>query len=428
MTSSYLIKLEAGILQVSFDKNKRVFGDCIVKDAEKSLQELISSGTLTGGGLLKINGRMSLPVSYTIAHTLGHLYSAIAVFDPRLQAYVVVISTNPEYRLGDLIDAENNLKSHVATEDSEYSFVINLKADNILKVGFNSKITANGDRIVKETAVQLDKLMDSGRLKGKLLKISGRASVLASFVIANKLAHCYGAIALFEPKEGNTGLDRYIVAISHNPDYRVGQTLDFESNYNCHQNAKVAICGFPGIGKTVLRDGLQKAIRHKLDRADDFLYVVSGCPDGDYPAWISDTAKNNFELSEKLRKDYKAQNFTSELAQAISQGIQAIKNPLLLFDVGGKISPENEQIMSGATHAVILAKSETEVTQWQEFCQQLDLTIIAIIESDYCGTKDQIFSKSPILKGSVHFLERGQDTSSRSTIQALAKQIISLVS
>ena len=188
MTSSYLINLEADILQVSFDKDNPATGDRLIKDAQTRLEELIASGVLTGGSLLKINGRMSLPVSYTIAHTLGHLYSAIAVFDPRLKAYVIVISTNPEYRLGDLIDAETNLKSHVATEDSEYSFVINLKADNILKVGFNSKIIANGDRIVKETAAQLDKLIESGRLKGKLLKISGRASVLASYVIANKLA------------------------------------------------------------------------------------------------------------------------------------------------------------------------------------------------------------------------------------------------
>ena len=436
MTSSYLINLEADILQVSFDKDNPATGDRIVQGAQTRLEELIASGVLTGGSLLKINGRMSLPVSYTIAHTLGHLYSAIAVFDPRLQAYVVVISTNPEYQLGDLIDAENNLKSHVATEDSEYSFVINLKADNILKVGFNSKITANGDRIVKDTAAQLDKLIELGRLKGKLLKISGRASVLASYVIANKLAHCYGAIALFEPKEGDTGLDRYIVAISHNPHYQVGQTLDFESNYNCHKNAKVAICGFPGLGKTVLRDGLQKAIRQNLDRADDFLYVVSGCPDGDYPAWISDTAKNNFELSEKLRKDYKAQKFTSELAQAISQGIKAVKNPLLLFDVGGKISPENQQIMSGATHAIVLVqtggilsriKGWWQQFQWQQFCHKLGLKIIAIIYSDYRGKKDQIYTVSPIVKGSVHFLERGQNTSDRPTIQALAKQIIDLV-
>lgn len=423
--TSYKIDLEEGILKVSFDKDNPATGDRIVGDAETRLEELINSGVLAGGNLLKINGRMSIPVSYTIAHQLGHLYSAIAVFDPRLNAYVVTITTNPEYQLGTRIDAETNIKSSEDEENSnEYSFLLNLTANNILKVGFNSKIPANGDRIVKNTATQMDNLLESGKLKGKLLKISGRASVLASFVIANKLAHCYGAIALFEPKEGDRGLDRYIVAISHSPDYRVGQTLDFESSYNCDRNTKITICGSPGIGKTVLRDGLQKAIRQNLKLADDFLYVVSGCPDGDYPGWVFKTAQNDPNLAYRLRKACQAKEFTPELAQAISKGIKAIKNPLLLFDVGGKITPENEQIMSEATHAVILAKSEKELQEWSDFCQQLDLQIIAIIESDYCGQEDRIIETSPILKGIVHYLERGEDTSDRPTIQELAKQII----
>lgn len=435
--TSYNINCEEGILLVGFDKDKPATGDRIVQDAETRLEELISSGVLRGGSLLKINGRMSVPVSYTIAHKLGHLYSAIAVFDPRLKAYVVTISTNPEYQLGDHIDEETNIKSSFKEENSnEYSFLLNLTTDNILKVGFNPKIPANGDRIVKDTATQMDELLESGKLKGKLLKISGRASVLASFVIANKLAHCYGAIALFEPKEGDKGLDRYIVAISHSPDYQVGQTLDFESSYNGDRNTKITICGSPGIGKTVLRDGLQKAIRQNLKLADDFLYVVSGCPDGDYPAWVFETAKNDPDIAYRLRRACQANEFTPELARAISKGIKAIKNPLLLFDVGGKITPENEQIMSGATHVIILVKggifsiltSWWQQFQWKKFCHQLGLKVVAIIYSDYQGSKDKIYAQSNnLFKGNVHYLERGEDTSSRPVIQALAKHIINLV-
>lgn len=427
------ISLENGVLQVEIDKDNPTTGDRLVKDAEASLEELIRAGGLSGR-LLKISGRMSLPVSYAIAHSLGHLYSSVAVFDPRLKAYVVVISTSPDYQLGDRLDEDNRVIAQI-TDDAEnssaysvetLSFFVNLQQDDLLKVGFNPKLRADGDRIVRDTAAQLDRLIESGQLKGRFLKVSGRASVLASFVIANKLAHCYGAIALFEPKEGSQGLDRYIVSISHSPDYRVGQAIDFRSSYSCEHNLKIAICGCPGIGKTVLRDGLQRAIRQMLNKADDFLYVISGCPDGDYPAWVADTAKNDAELAYRLRKACQAQEFTPELARAIAQGIKAIKNPLLLFDVGGKITPENEQIMSGATHAVILAKSELEVREWQEFCERLNLTILAIIESDYCGREDRIQTMSPILKGSVHFLERGRDTSSRPTIQALARHIINL--
>lgn len=417
--------IEEGILKIGFDPDNPVTGDAIVRDAQKRLKELIDSEVLTGGTLLKINGPMSIPVSYTIAHLLGHLYSAIAVFDPRLKSYIVAISTNPEYKLGDRIG--NNGKILDSDENSEYSFLIRLAGNDTLKVGFNSKIVANNDRIVKDTAAQLDILIESGQLKGKLLKISGRASILASFVIASKLAHVYGAIAVFEPKEGEQAKDRYILTISHSPDYQVGQTLDLDSDFE-DNSAKVVLCGPPGVGKTVLRDGLQTAIRRVLlDRTDDFCYVVSGHPDGDNPAWYTATAKQDAKLAYNLRKAIQARNFTPEYARAIKNRIEAIKNPLLLFDVGGKITRENEIIMSGATHAVILASSEDKVMQWQEFCEKLKLPVIAIIESDYDAKEDRINETAPVLKASVHFLERGEDASSRPTIQALAKLIISLV-
>lgn len=297
--TSYYINFTEDILKVSFNKDNPVTGNRIAKDASDRLQELIASNVLTGGDLLKINGRMSLPVCYTIAHEVGHLYSAIAVFDPRLKAYVVVISTNPEYQLGDRIDGETNVKSSTKESSSKPSFLINLTSDNTLKVEFNPQVIARGDRIVRDTAIQANTLLESGKLKGKLLKISGRASVLASFVIASKLTHCYSAIAVFEPKEGDINLDRYIVAISHSPDYQIGDILDFSSTAN--DSVKVVLCGAPNTGKTVLRDGLKKAVRQQLkqlNKSDNFFYVISGCPDGDYN-WMSET---DIELAKKLKQ------------------------------------------------------------------------------------------------------------------------------
>ena len=264
-------------------------------------------------------------------------------------------------------------------------------------------------------------MLESGRLKGKLLKISGRASVLASFVIASKLTHCYSAIAIFEPKEGDLNIDRYIVAISHSTDYRVGDILNFSSSTK--DNVKVVLCGAPNTGKTVLRDSLKKAIRQKLNKPDDFFYVISGCPDGDYN-WMSET---DLELAKKLKQEYKAK-FTPEFAVQKAREIKNIKNLLLLFDIGGKITPENELITSFATHAIILAKNERETEQWQEFCQRLNLKVIAIINSDYEAKKNRIETTFPIFKGSVHYLERGEDTISRPTVRALAQYMINLVS
>ena len=60
----------------------------IVTEVGETLQQI----DLTGGGTLKINGRASLPVGMQIAHAVGHLFTEIACFDPKLDAYVVVIS------------------------------------------------------------------------------------------------------------------------------------------------------------------------------------------------------------------------------------------------------------------------------------------------------------------------------------------------
>jgi CRISPR-associated protein Csx3 len=58
--------------------------------------------------LLKIDGPTSLPVAYTLAHRLSHLYGAIAVCDPKLakpgkKVYIVCTSHNPDYEIGELI-------------------------------------------------------------------------------------------------------------------------------------------------------------------------------------------------------------------------------------------------------------------------------------------------------------------------------------
>jgi CRISPR-associated protein Csx3 len=435
------ITIQKERLKVSINQNHPTTGDRLVMDADIRLEELIASGKLKGGELIKINGRTSLPVAYTILHKIAHLYSAIAVNDPRL-GYVVVVSTNPKYQLGDILDRNERITPGLDNNPEETSFLINLQ-DNTLKIGFNPKVNTTGDRLVRDAATGLNELVASGRLKGKLLKIEGRASLLVSYVIASKVLHAYGAIAVFEPKDGDRGLDRYIVTISHSPDYRVGDT--FEEKSPSQTSIKIALCGSPNTGKTVLRDGLKKAIRDNLDAPAEWLYVISGCPDGDYN-WMTEIEP---ELARELKAQYKAQ-FTPEFALEKAREIRSIKNPLLLFDVGGKITPENEQIVAGATHAIIIVPTGGIATKlkglwqqyrWWNFCQKLDLKIIAIIYSDYWGKEDRVYRDRhghltgarqprppcpPLFKGLVHHLERGKDSSSRITIQALARSIVAL--
>jgi CRISPR-associated protein Csx3 len=84
--------------------------------------------------------------------------------------------------------------------------------------------------------------------------------------------------------------------------------------------------------------------------------------------------------------------------------------------------------MYEATHAVILFKDKQEIHAWQEFCESLNLRVIAIIHSDLHGKEDRVDTELPLLTGSVHCLKRGEDVSTRPMVKALANLLVNLVS
>ena len=100
--STYNISLNDGILKIGFGTQAQ--NDQIVKDAEARLDEMIAQGELSGGDVIRVNGPASLPVAMVIAHKVNHLYGAVACYDPKLSKYVVAVSHNPAYGVGDLID------------------------------------------------------------------------------------------------------------------------------------------------------------------------------------------------------------------------------------------------------------------------------------------------------------------------------------
>lgn len=100
--TTYNIELEGNVLKVGFGEPAQ--NDQIVRDAAARLEQMSQSGELSGGPLLKINGPASLPVACVLTHKVCHIYGAVGVFDPKLGKYVIAITHNPTYKLGDLID------------------------------------------------------------------------------------------------------------------------------------------------------------------------------------------------------------------------------------------------------------------------------------------------------------------------------------
>lgn len=102
--ATYLINFDpqTGVLKVGFADPAQ--NDEIVREAQARLAEMVASGELTGGKIIKINGPASLPVAVVLAHAVGHLFAVVGVYDPKLGKYVVAISHNPQFTVGDLID------------------------------------------------------------------------------------------------------------------------------------------------------------------------------------------------------------------------------------------------------------------------------------------------------------------------------------
>ena len=100
--NTYRISREGDTLRVAFGDSAS--NDQIVKDAQARLDEMTAAGELAGGGIIKLNGPASLPVAVMLAHKLAHLFSGVACFDPKPSKYVVSITHDPRWAVGDLVD------------------------------------------------------------------------------------------------------------------------------------------------------------------------------------------------------------------------------------------------------------------------------------------------------------------------------------
>lgn len=78
--------------------------DQICRDAKSRLDNLVATGQLAGGRILKVTGPASLPVAVVIAHAVVHLYEAVAIFDPKLNRFVIAVSHGPAHQVGDLVE------------------------------------------------------------------------------------------------------------------------------------------------------------------------------------------------------------------------------------------------------------------------------------------------------------------------------------
>lgn len=181
---------------------------------------------------------------------------------------------------------------------------------------------------------------------------------------------------------------------------------------------KVVIGGPPHSGKSVFIEALMQ----NLDK--DHTYSFSAAPDGE-GAWLQKYYDNPDVV--KLRQKGK---FTPEFVADRKRKIADWEGPLMLIDIGGRTSPENAEMIQGATHAIILAGDLSKVSEWRDFFEDNHIDVVAKLHSHYHGSDDV---QRPMEAGrtdivsSVHHLERGEPAADRTTIKQVAHLLSRLV-
>ncbi|MEO1372951.1 MAG: CRISPR-associated protein Csx3 [Cyanobacteria bacterium J06635_10] len=325
------------------------------------------------------------------------------------------------------------------------SYQIKLEGD-VLHVGFNRNLPAQGDRIVKDALEVITKMIDSGEISGgKRILIDGPQSIPVAYVLSHKLVHLYEAVAVLDPKLGskiNTvdGAIRhkaYIVTSVHgSTEYKVGDLIETQESQKERSRIKVVLCGPPQSGKSCLRDGLKRAILANVNAP--YPYVITACPDGE-GSWHQEACEKNESLASEYKRNNKG-DVTPEFALEAARWVKSANQLINIIDVGGRITNENKIIMQPATHAVILSGDVSKFLEWEDFCKSLGLKIVARIHSQLNAINDEVlFSKnwlsytnelletSSILTGSVHGLKRGENLSTRPMVKALADVLIHLI-
>lgn len=172
---------------------------------------------------------------------------------------------------------------------------------------------------------------------------------------------------------------------------------------------KIVFCGPPHSGKSVFISNL----RNKMPTNGHC--IVRACPDGE-GNWSNNEDQNVTTLVRNKGK------FTNSFIQNVCDVIDNQKNKIVIVDVGGIISKENEEIFKHCDSFVVLSSDEEKKREWLEFGESLGLKCIGLLDSRLDG-KDEIYSKEPYLHGKVTGLHRGENINSK-LIDNLASTII----
>ena len=173
---------------------------------------------------------------------------------------------------------------------------------------------------------------------------------------------------------------------------------------------KIIFCGPPQSGKSVF-------IANLIDEmpTDDYT-IIRANPDGE-GSWSNNPNQKETAIIRQKGK------FTKSFVDRKCQEIDNQSNSIVLVDVGGVISPENEQIFKHCDSFVVLSNDEQKKQEWLEFGQRLGLKCVGLIDSSLEG-EEAIYSKDPYIQGRIVGLIRGRVLKDSKMLEAIAWDIV----
>ena len=173
---------------------------------------------------------------------------------------------------------------------------------------------------------------------------------------------------------------------------------------------KIIFCGPPHSGKSVFIANIIKQM------PTDAYSIIRACPDGE-GTWSNNRNQKETSIVRKKGK------FTKTFIDDVCRVIDKQTNEIVLIDVGGVVSKENEKIFRHCDCFIVLSSDEEKRQEWLDFGQKLGLKCIACIDSSLEG-KEEIYSRVPFIRGRIVGLKRGELLEESKVVKAVSSDIV----
>ncbi len=175
----------------------------------------------------------------------------------------------------------------------------------------------------------------------------------------------------------------------------------------------VVIGGPPYSGKSVLTYSLTQALRARGVEH----YVLRAYPPDYEGDWF-------LACDQKWVRHLRLKGARSQEWVPLVQRDIARRHLPLIVDMGGLPTPEQEAILDGCTHGILLTPDESSRQEWAARFARHGLVLLADLRSDLRG-QDRVAQLSPLLCGTIAGLERGQ-MAAGPTFTALVENLAAL--